>query len=164
MFAGRSASDTVPSFNTLLLAWKKHFPEVITPKTKRFSKCDICCSMDKIKEEEHCLRTKSGFAATLSTDEIKKRLQDIAERKSEKAAEYIKHIQLVERERNASNKAKEESRRDSENYLYFQVYMVYRITVGSSEFWDSVLTFSRLMAWIRRSFCYLISSEGQRRR
>ena len=27
--------------------------------------------MDKIKEEEHCLRTKSGFAATLATDEIK---------------------------------------------------------------------------------------------
>jgi hypothetical protein len=57
----------------------------------------------------------------LSADEIKKQLVDIVASKSNIAAEYIKHIQLVEKERTASEKAKEESRHDPENKLYFQV-------------------------------------------
>jgi hypothetical protein len=77
--------------------------------------------MDKIKEEEHCLRSRIGFAAKLSAEQVAKQLQDIQALKSEKAAEYIKHIQLVKKERAASDKAKEESRHDPENYLYFQV-------------------------------------------
>lgn len=120
-YAGRSVSDKPACYQTLLRAWEAYFPEVKTPATKRFSKCDICCKMDKIRDQETCLRTKSGFAQNLSADEIKKQLVDIVASKSNIAAEYIKHIQLVEKERTASEKAKEESRHDPENKLYFQV-------------------------------------------
>ena len=48
--------------------------------------------MDKIRDQETCLRTKSGFAQNLSADEIKKQLVDIVASKSNIAAEYIKHI------------------------------------------------------------------------
>ena len=59
-FAGRSDNDRAASFNTFQRTWNAYYPEVKTPATKRFSKCDICCKMDKLREEEVCMRTKSG--------------------------------------------------------------------------------------------------------
>ncbi len=75
--------------------------------------------MDKIRDQETCMRTKSGFAQNLSVDEIKKQLVDNVASKSNIATEYIKHIQVVEKERTASETAKDESRHDPENKLYF---------------------------------------------
>ena len=35
------------SINTFNRVWARHFPHVVTPKTKRFSQCDVC---SQIKE------------------------------------------------------------------------------------------------------------------
>ena len=77
--------------------------------------------MDKLREEEVCLRTKSGRFHNLSGEQVAERLEQIKEQKIQSVAEYTLHIKHVEKERQASAKARDESRHDCDK-LYIQVW------------------------------------------
>ena len=106
------------SFSSFRRAWKRHYPDVITPKVKRFSHCEQCAKGKALREEYREVCTKS-----MTPEERKDHRLKFREQCRRVKAEQVVHLERVRTERRELNDAVHKSRctGDSTKYFFFEI-------------------------------------------
>eukprot|EP00873_Tetraselmis_striata_P014135 jgi/Tetstr1/434399/TSEL_023500.t1 len=104
------------SFDTFRRTWKEDFPDVTTPKVKRFSHCPICAAGKALRDQAREIYTKD---MTPKKRQVHRQHQQLVRRQVR--AEQKVHLERVRQERRNLNNAVFQSRLGHGNFLFFEI-------------------------------------------
>eukprot|EP00873_Tetraselmis_striata_P041356 jgi/Tetstr1/461620/TSEL_006720.t1 len=104
------------SFDTFRQTWKEDFPDVTTPKVKRFSHCPICAAGKALRDQAREICTKD---MTPEERQVHRQHQQLVRRQVR--AEQKVHLERVRQERRDLNNAVFQSRLGHGNFLFFEI-------------------------------------------
>eukprot|EP00873_Tetraselmis_striata_P036446 jgi/Tetstr1/456710/TSEL_043410.t1 len=104
------------SFDTFRRTWKEDFPDVTTPKVKRFSHCPICAAGKALRDQAREICTKD---MTPEERQVHRQHQQLVRRQVR--AEQKVHLERVRQERRDLNNAVFQSRLGHGNFFFFEI-------------------------------------------
>eukprot|EP00873_Tetraselmis_striata_P022857 jgi/Tetstr1/443121/TSEL_031177.t1 len=104
------------SFDTFRRTWKEDFPDVTTPKVKRFSHCPICAAGKALRDQAREICTKD---MTPEERQVHRQHQQLVRRQVR--AEQKVHLERVRQERRDLNNAVFQSRLGHGNFSFFEI-------------------------------------------
>eukprot|EP00873_Tetraselmis_striata_P027868 jgi/Tetstr1/448132/TSEL_035425.t1 len=104
------------SFDTFRRTWKEDFPDVTTPKVKRFSHCPICAAGKALRDQAREICTKD---MTPEERPVHRQHQRLVRRQVR--AEQKVHLERVRQERRDLNNAVFQSRLGHGNFFFFEI-------------------------------------------
>eukprot|EP00873_Tetraselmis_striata_P006435 jgi/Tetstr1/426699/TSEL_016969.t1 len=104
------------SFDTFRRTWKEDFPDVTTPKVKRFSHCPICAAGKALRDQAREICTKD---MTPEKRQVHRQHQQLVRRQVR--AEQKVHLERVRQERRDLNNAVFQSRLGHGNFFFFEI-------------------------------------------
>eukprot|EP00873_Tetraselmis_striata_P006281 jgi/Tetstr1/426545/TSEL_016843.t1 len=104
----------IASFDTFRRTWKEDFPDVTTPKVKRFSHCSICAAGKALRDQAREICTKD---MTPEERQVHRQHQQLVRRQFR--AEQKVHLERVRQERRDLNNAVFQSRLGHGNFFFF---------------------------------------------
>eukprot|EP00873_Tetraselmis_striata_P028322 jgi/Tetstr1/448586/TSEL_035835.t1 len=104
------------SFDTFHRTWKGDFPDVTTPKVKRFSHCPICAAGKALKDQAREICTKD---MTPKERQVHRQHQQLVRRQVR--AEQKVHLERLRKERRDLNNAVFQSRLGHGNFFFFEI-------------------------------------------
>eukprot|EP00873_Tetraselmis_striata_P006246 jgi/Tetstr1/426510/TSEL_016808.t1 len=106
----------IASFDTFRRTWKEDFPDVTTPKVKRFSHCPICAAGKALRDQAREICTKD---MTPEERQVHRQHQQLVRRQVR--AEQKVHLERVRQERRDLNNAVFQSRLGHGNFFFFEI-------------------------------------------
>eukprot|EP00873_Tetraselmis_striata_P011099 jgi/Tetstr1/431363/TSEL_021054.t1 len=104
------------SFDTFRRTWKEDFPDVTTPKVKRFSHCPICAAGKALRDQAREICTKD---MTPEERQVHRQHHQLVRRQVR--AEQKVHLERVRQERRDLNNAVFQSRLGHGNFFFFEI-------------------------------------------
>eukprot|EP00873_Tetraselmis_striata_P041582 jgi/Tetstr1/461846/TSEL_006925.t1 len=104
------------SFDTFRRTWKEDFPDVTTPKVKRFNHCPICAAGKPLRDQARETCTKD---MTPEERQVHRQHQQLVRRQVR--AEQKVHLERVRQERRDLNNAVFQSRLGHGNFFFFEI-------------------------------------------
>eukprot|EP00873_Tetraselmis_striata_P007999 jgi/Tetstr1/428263/TSEL_018302.t1 len=104
------------SFDTFRRAWKEDFPDVTTPKLKRFNHCPICAAGKALRDQAREICTKD---MTPEERQVHRQHQQLVRRQVR--ADQKVHLERVRQERRDLNNAVFQSRLGHGNFFFFEI-------------------------------------------
>eukprot|EP00873_Tetraselmis_striata_P000797 jgi/Tetstr1/421061/TSEL_012106.t1 len=104
------------SFGTFRRTWKEDFPDVTTPKVKRFSHCPICAAGKALRDQAREICTKD---MTPEERQVHRQHQQLVRRQVR--AEQKVHLERVRQERRDLNNALFQPRLGNGNFFFFEI-------------------------------------------